>query len=195
MLNKYLIVGLGNPGRDYRNNRHNAGFMLLDRIVARNKLLAFTKRQGQALVTSGQLFENPIVLAKPQTYMNLSGAAVGALVRFYDLTLEHLMVCVDDIDLPLGTIRLRPSGGSAGQNGMKSIIQHLGTEDFPRLRIGIGRPPGVKSAANYVLKDFKGEDLETINVVLDRAAEAVEVFVKEGLEKAMNRFNSSQNNE
>jgi peptidyl-tRNA hydrolase, PTH1 family len=186
---KYLLVGLGNPGREYRLNRHNVGFMLLDRLVERHSLSLFTRRQGKALITTGVIGGQAVVLAKPQTYMNLSGEAVAALVRFYQLPLVRLLVAFDDIDLPVGTLRLRPDGGSSGQGGMKSIIQHLGTEQFPRLRIGVGRPPGVKAAANYVLKDLRGEELETINTTLDKAADAVECFIKEGLVMAMNRFN------
>jgi PTH1 family peptidyl-tRNA hydrolase len=186
---RFLIVGLGNPGREFRLNRHNAGFILLDRLVEKHGLIGFSKRQGKALITSGSLGGAPVVLAKPQTFMNLSGEAVGPLVRFYDLPLERLLVCLDDIDLPLGTLRLRAEGRSAGQNGLQSIIQNLGTESFPRLRMGVGRPSGSKAAAGYVLKDFRGEDLELFNVVLDRAADAVETFVREGLVTAMNRFN------
>ena len=189
MPDRFLIVGLGNPGREFRLNRHNAGFILLDRLVEKHGLLGFSKRQGKALITTGSLGGAPVVLAKPQTFMNLSGEAVGPLVRFYDLPLERLLVCLDDIDLPLGTLRLRPEGGSAGQNGLQSIIQNLGTEAFPRLRMGVGRPSGSKAAAGYVLKDFRGEDLELFNVVLDRAVDAVETFTREGLVTAMNRFN------
>jgi PTH1 family peptidyl-tRNA hydrolase len=121
--------------------------------------------------------------------MNLSGGAVSALVRFYQVPLAQLLVVFDEIDLPLGTLRLRPDGGSAGHGGMNSIIQHLGTEAFPRLRLGVGRPPGSKAAAGYVLKDFRGEDLEIITVTLDRAADAVECYLLDGLVTAMNRFN------
>jgi PTH1 family peptidyl-tRNA hydrolase len=187
---RQLIVGLGNPGREYRQNRHNAGFMLLDRLAARHKLPAFTKRQGQSLISTGSVAAVPVVLAKPQTYMNLSGQAVGALARFYQVPLERLLVAVDEIDLPLGVLRLRSEGGSAGHNGMKSIIQHLGTESFPRLRLGVGRPPGSKAAAGYVLRDFRGEDAELFDTLLDRAAEAVECWLREGLITAMNRFNA-----
>lgn len=186
---RYLIVGLGNPGREYRFNRHNAGFMLLDRFVERHGLPGFTRRQGKALITTGVLDGKGLILAKPQTFMNLSGEAVAPLVRFYQVPLERLLVCFDDIDLPVGTLRLRPEGGSSGQGGMKSIIQQLGTESFPRLRLGVGRPPGVKAAANYVLKDLRGEELEIIDGALDKAVQAVELFVKEDLVTAMNRFN------
>jgi PTH1 family peptidyl-tRNA hydrolase len=186
-----LLVGLGNPGREYRLNRHNAGFLLLDRLVERHRLLGFTKRQGKALITTGQIADTPVVLAKPQTYMNLSGEAVSGLVRFYQIPLPRLLVILDDIDLPFGTLRLRAEGGSAGQGGLRSIIQQLGTEVFPRLRLGIGRPPGVKAAANYVLKDFRGEDLEVLDVILTTAAEAVECFLRDGLVAAMNRYNGA----
>jgi PTH1 family peptidyl-tRNA hydrolase len=189
VADRYLIVGLGNPGREYRANRHNAGFMLLDRFVERHKWLGFTKRQGKALITTGQLGPVSLVLAKPQTFMNLSGEAVSSLVHFFNLPLDHLLVCFDDIDLPVGMLRLRAEGGSAGHNGLSSIIEQLGTEAFPRLRLGVGRPPGSKAAAGYVLRDFRGEDLEIMNLALDKAVEAVECFVKEGIVTAMNRFN------
>jgi PTH1 family peptidyl-tRNA hydrolase len=186
---RLLIVGLGNPGREYRYNRHNAGFMLLDRLVQRHGFLGFSRRQGKALITTGAIANAAVILAKPQTFMNLSGEAVSSLLRFYALPLDRLLVCLDDIDLPVGTLRLRPDGGSAGQGGLQSIIEQLGTEAFPRLRIGVGRPPGAKAAAHYVLRDFKGEELEFINQTLDRAADAVQCFVTDGLIVAMNRFN------
>ena len=188
---RHLLVGLGNPGREYRLNRHNVGFMLLDTLVAKHKLMGFTMRQGKALITTGNINGVPVVLAKPQTFMNLSGEAVSALVRFYQVPLERVLISFDEIDLPLGTIRMRAEGGSAGHNGMKSIIEQLGTEKFPRLRLGVGRPSGTKAAAGYVLKDFRGDDLEVITVTLDRAAEAAECFLKEGLVTAMNRYNGA----
>jgi PTH1 family peptidyl-tRNA hydrolase len=189
MADKYLIAGLGNPGREYRLNRHNAGFLVLDRLVERHRLKGFTKMQSKALITTGQVAGAAVVLAKPQTFMNLSGQPVSALLRFYEVPLERLLVCSDDIDLPLGTLRLRPEGGSAGQKGLESIIEKLGTEAFPRLRLGVGRPPGVKAAASYVLRDFKGEDLDLINVTVDRAVDAIECFLRDGLMLAMSRFN------
>jgi PTH1 family peptidyl-tRNA hydrolase len=191
LAERHLLVGLGNPGREYRLNRHNAGFLLLDRLVERHRLLGFTKRQGKALITTGQIADTSVVLAKPQTYMNLSGEAVSSLVRFYQVPLARLLVILDEIDLPFGTLRLRAEGGSAGQGGLKSIIQQLGTEAFPRLRLGVGRPPGVKAAANYVLRDFRGEELEILDVVLTTAAEAVECFLREGITAAMNRYNGA----
>ena len=189
MSDKYLIIGLGNPGREYRANRHNAGFMTLDRLVARHKFTGFTKMQSRALITTGRVAGAALVLAKPQTFMNLSGQAVGALVRFYEVPMERLLICSDDIDLPLGTLRLRSEGGSAGQKGLESIIDHLGTQAFPRLRIGVGRPSGAKAAAGYVLRDFRGEELDIIDLTLDRAVDAIESFLRDGLMLTMSRFN------
>ncbi|MEK7278000.1 MAG: aminoacyl-tRNA hydrolase [Chloroflexota bacterium] len=193
-MTKFLIIGLGNPGREYAFNRHNVGFMAVDRFAKAHKT-AFTRRQGRALVTSIRLGETPVVLAKPQTFMNLSGEAVKSLLKFYDVSLTQLLVCFDDIDLPVGTIRLRPEGGSAGQNGMKSIIEQLGTQEYPRLRIGIGRPPGRMDAADYVLQDFKGFDAEVIETTLDKAVQTIEVFIREGIVTAMNRFNGAGQND
>lgn len=186
----YLIVGLGNPGPQYRYNRHNIGFMLADRLAERLGV-KFSRLESKALVTKGEHQGRRIVLAKPQTFMNLSGQAVGALVRFYKVPLSNLLIAYDDVDLPLGTLRLRPGGGSGGQKGMASIIERLGTQEFPRLRLGIGRPPGRMEAADYVLQDFSAGEKELLGPVLDRAAEAALVFVVEGLEAAMNRYNGA----
>ena len=186
----YLIVGLGNPGPQYRRNRHNIGFMLLDRLAERLGV-KFSRLQSKALFTTAGYQERRIVLAKPQTYMNLSGQAVGALLRFYKMPLENMLVAYDDVDLPLGTLRLRPEGGSAGQKGMASIIERLGTQSFPRLRLGIGRPPGRMDAANYVLQDFSSAEIEFLSPVLENAAEAALVFVLHGLEQAMNQYNGT----
>jgi PTH1 family peptidyl-tRNA hydrolase len=190
----FLAVGLGNPGRDYRSNRHNVGFMLLDRLAARLGL-TFSRYQFKALVTKGEYQQQKLVLAKPQTFMNLSGQAVSALVRFYKVPMENLLVVYDDVDLPLGTLRLRPAGGSAGQKGMTSIIEKLGTQDFPRLRIGIGRPSGRMEAAAYVLQDFSTAETELLSITLDRAVDAVLTFVTEGLTMAMNRYNTATNDQ
>jgi PTH1 family peptidyl-tRNA hydrolase len=186
----YLIVGLGNPGQEYRNNRHNVGFMVIDRL-GQEWGLRLSKLQCKALIGMGSVLGHRVILAKPQTYMNLSGQAVSGLVRFYKLPLENLLVIHDDLDLPLGTIRVRPSGGSAGQKGLNSIIQQLGTKDFPRLRIGIGRPPGRMSPADYVLHDFSAEEQETLALVQERAVEAVQSFIHLGLEQTMNRYNGT----
>ncbi|MCX6038283.1 MAG: aminoacyl-tRNA hydrolase [Chloroflexi bacterium] len=188
MTETYLIVGLGNPGREYRETRHNVGFMLLDRLTV--KLNArFTRLQSKALVASANYQERKIILAKPQTFMNLSGQSVQGLMHFYKLPLENLLIAHDDLDLPVGTIRIRPDGGSAGQKGMTSILERFGTDEFPRLRLGIGRPPGQMQAPDYVLQDFSNADLTFISETLNRAVEAVLTWVTEGLDAAMNKYN------
>lgn len=190
----YLIVGLGNPGRQYQSSRHNIGFMLVSHLAEKLDI-AFTRVQSKALVTKTNYQGSSVILAKPQTYMNLSGHAVSPLVRFYKIQLDHLLVVYDDVDLPYGRIRIRPSGGSAGQKGMQSIISQLGTQEFPRMRLGIGRPPGSKGAASYVLRDFSGEDADFLPPILDRGVEAVLTYITEDLTTAMNRYNSLNDNE
>lgn len=185
---QYLIVGLGNPGRQYKNNRHNVGFMVLDRFAARFNE-SFTRMEANSLVLKFNDEGIRYTLAKPQTYMNNSGGAVSSLVRFYKINLENLLVVYDDVDLPPDVIRLRPGGGSGGHKGMQSIIQQLGTQDFPRMRIGVGRPPGRKGAAGYVLKDFSAEEVEFLPNILDRAVDAIIVYSLEGLVNAMNQYN------
>ena len=185
----YLIVGLGNPGRQYQASRHNIGFMLVSHLAEKLDI-AFTRVQSKALVTKSNYQGRSLILAKPQTYMNLSGHAVSSLVRFYKIQLDNLLVVYDDVDLPYGRIRIRPSGGSAGQKGMQSIIGQLGTQEFPRMRMGVGRPPGSKGAASYVLRDFSGEDAEFLPPILDRGVEAVITYITEDLTTAMNRYNS-----
>jgi len=188
IMETYLIIGLGNPGREYRQTRHNVGFMLLDRLII--KLGArFTRLQSRALVASAHYQERKIILAKPQTFMNLSGQSVKGLINFYKIPLEHLLIAHDDLDLPISTIRIRPDGSSAGQKGMVSTIERLGTDAFPRLRLGIGRPPGQMEAPDYVLQDFSNADLTIISETLNRAAEAALMWVTTGLDAAMNKYN------
>jgi PTH1 family peptidyl-tRNA hydrolase len=183
-----LIVGLGNPGREYRNTRHNIGFMLADQLADRMNV-SFTRSQSKALITDGRYKEKKIILAKPHTYMNKSGHPTSALLKFYKITPENLLVVLDDVDLPFNTIRMKPSGGSAGHKGMKSIIEQLGTSNFPRLRLGVGRPPGYKQAANYVLKPFSKDEAEFLNGFLTRAADAAQAFVAHGIDYAMTNYN------
>jgi len=183
-----LIVGLGNPGREYRGTRHNVGFMLLDRL-AEHLGVSFSRVESRSLVTKAEFLGSKLILVKPQTYMNLSGQAVSSLLRFYKVPLERLLVVYDDVDLPLGTLRLRPDGGSAGHKGMQSIIEKLGAQEFPRLRIGVSRPPGRMEAADYVLQDFSKAESELLQEVLRRGTEAVLAFVGEGIVAAMNQFN------
>jgi len=190
----FLIAGLGNPGREYKASRHNIGFMLVSHL-AEELGVTFSRVQFKALVTKTEYQGSKLILAKPQTYMNLSGHAVGSLVKFYKIEFDHLLVVYDDVDLPYGRIRMRPSGGSAGQKGMRSIIDQLGTQEFPRMRLGIGRPPGSKGAASYVLRDFSGEDAEFLPSVLDRGVEAILTYIREDLTTAMNRYNSKTDDE
>lgn len=186
----YLIVGLGNPGREYAQTRHNIGFMLIDRLTVRLNARGM-KVQSKAIVITAQHEGNKLILAKPQTYMNLSGQSVQSLVRFYKLPLEHVLVAHDDLDLPFCAIRLRPGGGPGGQKGVKSIIDQLGTPNFARLRLGIDRPPGRMDAAAYVLQDFTQKELLAVSETLDRAADAALTWVMEGLNAAMNKFNGT----
>jgi PTH1 family peptidyl-tRNA hydrolase len=186
----YLIVGLGNPGREYKETRHNMGFMLVDRLAVRLDARGM-KLQSKAIVITAQYEGQKLILAKPQTYMNLSGQSVQGLLRFYKLPIENLLVAHDDLDIPFGTIRMRPGGGAGGQKGVLSTIQQLGTQEFARLRLGIDRPPGRMDAADYVLQDFSRADLKALSEILDRAADAALTFVTEGLNPAMNKFNGS----
>jgi PTH1 family peptidyl-tRNA hydrolase len=185
-----LIVGLGNPGRKYRHNRHNVGFMTVDRLAQRNQL-TFTRQQSDSLISSGTIAGSRTILAKPQQFMNKSGGPIAALRRFYKVADEDLFVVYDDLDLPVGTIRIRPFGGSGGHNGMNSLIERLGTQQFPRLRIGIGRPPGRMDPARYVLKDFNRDQRPIIEQVYDQAARAVEMWIEYGIESAMTEYNGS----
>jgi peptidyl-tRNA hydrolase, PTH1 family len=185
-----LIVGLGNPGRDYKENRHNLGFMLVDRLAVRLNARNM-KVQSKAVVISTSWEGHKVILAKPQTYMNLAGTSVQGLMHFYKLPLDHLLVAHDDLDLPFGTLRIRPGGGHGGQNGIGDIIERLGTQDIARLRIGIDRPPGRLDPADYVLQDFPSKDLIALSQILDRAADAAQTWITDGLDKAMNTFNGS----
>jgi PTH1 family peptidyl-tRNA hydrolase len=186
----YLLIGLGNPGREYQNNRHNFGFMVIDRIAVRLGARGL-KVQSKAIVTTTSYEDRRLILAKPQTYMNLSGQSAQGLLNFYKLPMEHMLIAYDDLDLPFGTIRMRPGGGPGGQKGVASTIERLGTKDFARLRLGIGRPPGRMDPSAYVLQDFSRDEMKIVSELLDRAADAALEFVINGLDKAMNKFNGS----
>jgi PTH1 family peptidyl-tRNA hydrolase len=187
-MEAYLIAGLGNPGSEHAANRHNVGFRCVERLAAIHGL-TFDKRQKNGRVALGEIAGRRVVLVKPQTFMNESGRAVAALARFYRVPPEQMLVCYDDLDLPLGTVRLRPEGGSAGHKGMRSIIEHLGGQNFPRLRIGIGRPPGRMDAVAYVLQDFSMEEQPLVDESLERAVAAIETWLREGVVMAMSRHN------
>ena len=188
--NTFLIVGLGNPGREYKDSRHNFGFMMVDRIVVRLNARGM-KVQSKAIVMDARHEDKKLILAKPQTFMNLSGQSVQGLVHFYKVPLTNLIVLSDDLDLPFGTLRIRASGGPGGQRGLGNILEKLGTKDVPRLRIGIGRPPGRMPPAKYVLQNFSRDEEKLLSGILDRGADAVFAFVDHGLNKTMNDFNGS----
>ena len=185
----FLIVGLGNPGKEHARNRHNVGFMLLDKL-AEDFQIAFSRRKSNAAFAECLLDEKKVYLAKPQTFMNDSGRSVEALVRFFHIPESQLLVVYDELDLPTGNIRIRPAGGSGGHRGMRSIIHELGTQDFPRMRIGIGRPPGKMDPADFVLQDFSPDEKIEFPLVLNRAAECVRLFIQEGIQSAMNNGNA-----
>lgn len=188
MAEQFLIVGLGNPGARYEKTRHNVGYHCVERLALQHGL-TFSKTEHKALTASGTILGQKVILAKPLTFMNLSGDSVVPLARFYKIPVENIIVACDDLDIPLGTIRIRKTGSSGGQNGMKHIIERIGTQAVQRIRMGIGRPPGRMNPADYVLSNFKGDD-EIIGVELaDRAAKACEVWLKEGIDAAMNKFN------
>jgi PTH1 family peptidyl-tRNA hydrolase len=191
-MDLYLIVGLGNPGRKYAENRHNVGFRSVSRLAAAHHL-RFDQRQKNARVARGTVEGRDVLLAKPRTFMNRSGRPVSALAQFYKVPLKRIMVVYDDLDLPLGAIRLRPEGGSGGHKGVKSVIEHLGNQrEFPRLRIGIDRPPGRMDPAAYVLQDFSAEEEPVLDDALRWAVATLEVWLCEGIEAAMNLYNQRE---
>jgi PTH1 family peptidyl-tRNA hydrolase len=188
---EWLIVGLGNPGREYLETRHNAGWHFLDTLVRDHSQFRFDEKRTKGLIARGELAGVKVALVKPQTFMNLSGEAVAPIARFYKVPPERILVAFDDLDLPVAALRLRIKGGAGGHKGMQSIIQHLGTEEFPRIRLGIGRPPGQMPSKAYVLQKFKPDEWEAMLATYERAVEAVKVILTDGLPIAMNRFNTT----
>ncbi len=184
-----MIVGLGNPGPRHAFNRHNVGFMAVDRL-AKAYDVKFARGRYKVLQGEGRIAGRPVILVKPQTYMNRSGDAVGPLAAYYRIPPENILVIYDELDLPLGTLRLREQGGTGGHNGMKSLVNHLG-QGFPRLRLGIGRPVGRMDPAAHVLQDFSAGEEAVVKEILQKAQEAVETFLREGIEMAMTRHNGS----
>lgn len=187
---RYLIAGLGNPGRTHLYNRHNVGFMAVDRLAARHGI-ELKRVQNKAIVGNGRIAGRPVIIAKPQTFMNLSGNAIGPLLNYYRVPLGNLLVVYDELDIPFAAIRLREKGGAGGHNGMRSLIQHLGN-DFPRLRLGIGRPPGRMDPAAFVLQDFGRDELPIVDEMLSAAGDAIESFIRDGIDLAMTRANPRQ---
>jgi PTH1 family peptidyl-tRNA hydrolase len=185
----WLIVFLGNPGPKYECTRHNAGFMTAD-AMAKKLGVSINKLRFKALTASAEINGEKVLLMKPQTFMNLSGEAVGEAARFYKVPPEHVIVVSDEVSLPLGKLRVRPKGSAGGHNGLKSIIAHLGSDAFPRIRLGVGAPPHPDyDMADWVLSVFRNQDLEDMLSASDRAAEAVITYITDGPERAMNKFN------
>jgi PTH1 family peptidyl-tRNA hydrolase len=191
MENLHLIVGLGNPGAEYAKTRHNAGFLLVEKLASCWKADWKNERKFGARIAKSEQDGRRVLLCQPQTFMNLSGEAVGALKNFYQLPLNRLLVVVDDADLPLGEIRLRAGGSSGGHHGLESIEQHLATRGFARLRVGIGRAAGAREITDYVLSRFDADEGVLMEKVLVRAANQAKCWLDGGIEKAMNRFNGN----
>lgn len=185
----WIVVGLGNPGDKYENTRHNAGFLVVDELARRGNF-AVRKVKHKALTETAVIGGQGVLVMKPTTYMNLSGEAVGEAARFYKIPADRVLVISDDTDLPVGKLRIRKSGSAGGHNGLKSIIQHLGGDKFPRLKVGVGgKPHPDYDMADWVLGKLQGEDKKIFDEAVKRAADAIECLLKEGADKAMNKFN------
>ncbi len=186
-----LIVGLGNPGPEYRDTRHNVGFLVADELARRWRLSEAWREKFEALHVRTTVADEAVILAKPLTFMNLSGQAVAGLAAFYKIEPADVLVVADDVALPLGRLRARPEGGAGGHNGLKSIIQHFGTQAFPRLRVGVGRGDDRRDLADHVLGRFEAGERETVSAAVLRAADAAERFLSEGIERVMSAFNAA----
>ncbi|MFI7597091.1 aminoacyl-tRNA hydrolase [Actinoplanes sp. NPDC049681] len=189
----WLVVGLGNPGREYAGNRHNVGFMVADLLASRVGGKFGRHKRAVAEVAEGRLgFGGPkLVLAKPLTYMNLSGAPVVALAQFYKVPVEHVITVHDELDVPYGQIRVKRGGGEGGHNGLRSMSKSLSSKEYARVRFGIGRPPGRQDPADYVLSDFSSVERKELEFLVDRAADVTEAVVLEGVEWAQNKYHGS----
>jgi PTH1 family peptidyl-tRNA hydrolase len=184
-----MVVGLGNPGTEYADHRHNIGFRVVESLARTHGLVFARQKETKAYLATGQIGNRRILLVKPQTFMNLSGRAVGRLSRVHEIPPGQILVVYDDLDLPSGRLRMRSEGGAGGHNGMRSIIETLGTQAFPRLRVGIDRPPGRMDPAEYVLQPFAKEEEACITQAVERAVEAIECWLAEGIRAAMDQFN------
>lgn len=185
-----LVVGLGNPGPDYAETRHNVGFRVAELLAARAGGGRFAKHRTNADVFEGRLAGRRVVLAKPRTYMNVSGGPVAGLLRYFSVPAQDLVVIHDDLDLGFGVVRLKRGGGEGGHNGLRSISALIGTKEYLRVRFGIGRPPGRQDAADFVLKRFSGAEKKELEFAVDLAADAAEALLADGLEPAQNRFHA-----
>ena len=186
-----LVVGLGNPGQDYRETRHNVGFLVIDEIAARRRLSDHWREKFGALQVKTGIGDDAVILAKPLTFVNLSGHAVAALAGFYKIEPPDVFIVTDDVALPLGRLRARRDGGSGGHNGLKSVIEHLGTQAFPRMRVGVGRGDD-RDLSNHVLGRFDASERDVVSAAVLRAADASEMFLGEGIERVMNAFNAAE---
>jgi PTH1 family peptidyl-tRNA hydrolase len=185
---RFLIVGLGNPGPRYAVTRHNAGFLIAD-VLADRIGSTFKAHKGRADVVEGRIGGTPVVVAKPKAYMNESGGPVVAISRFFKIPIDRIVVAHDELDLPFGSLRLKRGGGDGGHNGLRSMSSALGNRDYSRVRFGIGRPPGLQDPADFVLREFAPAERKELGVFLERAADAVEALIADGLEAAQNQFN------
>jgi peptidyl-tRNA hydrolase, PTH1 family len=185
-----LIFGLGNPGKEYRDTRHNVGFKVVDELARRQGVQSWNAKFG-GLEAKARFAEVSVILAKPLSFMNLSGQAVQEFSAFYKVEASDLLVIVDDVELPLGRLRARPAGSAGGHNGLKSVINSLGTIEFPRLRVGVGRGDAGRNLSNFVLGRFSDDEHEIISASVQRAADATEVFIYKGIGPAMNMFNAA----
>jgi PTH1 family peptidyl-tRNA hydrolase len=186
-----LIVGLGNPGHEYRDTRHNVGFKVVDELARRHDVHSWNEKFGGLEAKARFNDDVVVILAKPLSFMNLSGQAVQGFSAFYKIETPEILVIVDDVELPLGRLRARPGGSAGGHNGLKSVSQSLGTQEFPRLRVGVGRGDAGKSLSSFVLGRFTDEEHEIITAAVLRAADATEVFIEKGIGPAMNMFNAA----
>ncbi len=190
-MNLYLIAGLGNPGGDYARTRHNVGFMVLEGVAKRWRAGWTYEKKFDARLARADKADRTALLCEPQTYMNSSGEAVGAVAEFYRIPLDRLLIVLDDADLPLGQLRLRPGGSSGGHHGLESIEQHLGTREYARLRVGIGRQSGESEITSYVLGRFSSTETPLLDKVLTAASDQVECWLESGIQKAMSQFNGA----
>ena len=193
-IRRRVIAGLGNPGKAYAGNRHNIGFMTLDKLAEAHGL-KFDKMMNRGLVALGEIKGCKVALVKPQTFMNDSGACVSPLLKFYKSTPADLLVIYDELDLPAAQVKLRKQGGPAGHNGMRSIIQHVGTQDFARMRMGIGRPPGRMAPKDFVLQDFSKMEVAEMSDAIAQAVAGVALWLTETIDNAMNRINVGKKDE
>ena len=189
----WLVVGLGNPGREYAANRHNVGFMVADLLASRVGARFGRAKRAVAEVAEGRLgFGGPkLILVKPLTFMNLSGAPVVALAQFFKVPVDNVLAVHDELDVPYGQVRVKRGGGEGGHNGLRSMSKSLGSKEYARVRFGIGRPPGRQDPADYVLSDFSGAERKELEFLVDRAADVVEAVVLEGVEWAQNKYHGS----